>query len=190
VSRATIHEEMEGYYTGEANSALLIGGFGAFGVGAGSVLVTRDSDFARGLGWPLLTLGALEVAGGIAYSVAVAGEVDHYETSLARDPAQFQREERAHIHGTNSRFIVYRLGELGIFLAGAAMATYGFAADRDAWKGAGIGVAALALPLIVIDTFNQARATRYEQDLGRFQPTLALGGGPHGAWGMSLSSTF
>lgn len=174
VSRTAIAGDLRGYYVGERTSAYVLMAFGAASVGAGSVLVTRDTDFARGFGWPLLTLGALETLGAVFYAFQVGAEIRQYEGLLARDPAGFHRQETDHIHGTTARFIAYRLVELGLVIAGGGIATYGFAADRDVWKGAGLGLAAVSLPLLVIDSVNNARAGAYQSQVERFDPALSL----------------
>ncbi len=74
------------------------------------------------------------------------------------------------MHGTTSRFIFYRLTELGLALSGVGIATYGFVANSDAWKGAGIGVASIALPFLIIDTINICRAARYSDHVSQFAP--------------------
>ena len=66
-------------------------------------------------------------------------------------------------------------GELALTVAGIGLGTYGFIADKDTFKGVGIGLAALGAPLLVIDTFNNASAGRYIENLERFQPSLAVG---------------
>src|SRR5580692_8256962 len=66
------------YYGGERTSAFVVMGLGAAGMGAGAVLVTRNDDFSRGLGWPLLSLGTLEALGGIFYVVQVRSEIRRY----------------------------------------------------------------------------------------------------------------
>lgn len=184
----SLSKDMRAYYAGEARSAYVVLGLGAASIGSGAALVTRDGDFARGLGWPLLTLGALETIGAIFYALQVRGELAHVERSMARDPAVFRREELSHIHGTTSRFVFYRLAELGLSLGGAALAAYGFASDEDLWKGAGIGLAGVGLPFLLIDTINQGRAARYEGELRRFEAPVArrpteLDGGTRAAGG-------
>ncbi len=169
-----ISKDLHGYYAGERGSAYFVAALGAVAIGAGTALVTRDSDFARGLGWPLLTLGALEGIGAFIYAFQVGAEIRHYEASLDRDAAGYRREELAHIRGTSSRFVFYRLTELGLTLGGVAAASYGFAANADLWKGMGIGVVSLALPLLVLDTVNNARAGRYEDHVRAFEPNAAM----------------
>lgn len=170
VDKRAVAADLRSYYGGEARSAYAIMALSVASVGSGTFLVTRDSDFSRGLGWPLLTLGAVEGLGAIFYAFQVGAETRRYETALARDGAAFQRDELLHMRGTTTRFVFYRLTELALTLGGAGIATYGFATDRDVWKGAGIGVTAVALPFLIIDTVNNARAARYEDSVRRFDP--------------------
>lgn len=190
-SRAAIGDDLRSYYAGERASAYVVGGLGLAAIGGGSVLVTRGTDFARGLGWSLLAIGTIDVIGAVFYTFQVAAQVDRYESCLAHDPAEYKRVEEDHITGTTSRFVVYKLGELGLVLTGAGIATYGFASNRDAWKGAGIGVAAMALPVLVIDTINGARAARYRDRVRDFQPTVAGTPGVAGApWTLAVGGKF
>jgi hypothetical protein len=189
-----VRADLEGYYGGERASAYVVGGIGAAAAAAGGVLVTRDSDLARGLGWPWLVMGSLETVGAVFYAFQVGGEIEHYDGELARDPAAYRAEELDHLRGTSSRFVVYRAVELALTLGGAGVATYGLAAHRDAYTGAGLGVASLALPFVVIDTLNDARASRYLDRVRRYQPAIGLqpSVGPEGArgWTLSLSGRF
>jgi len=169
---------LRSYYGGERTSAYVVATLSVLSVGGGVALVTRDSDFARGLGWPLVALGAIEGIGAIVYAFQVGGEIRHYEASLDHDAAAYRSEELSHMHGTTSRFVFYRLAELGLALGGVGIAAYGFAANADAWKGAGIGVAAIALPFLVIDTVNDARATRYTEQVRGFAPAPVHDVGP------------
>jgi hypothetical protein len=160
-SNDRITDDIDGYYAGETRSAYGVMGLSALSVGGGAVLVTRNTDFARGLGWPLLVLGAVEGVGALFYSFQVNAEAHHYRESFAANPSAFRDEEIAHMRGTTKRFVFYQATELGLTLAGAGVATYGFAANKDAFKGAGIGVFAIGLPFLVIDAVNQGRASRY-----------------------------
>lgn len=195
-SQSEIGESMRSYYGGERASAYIVTGLGAASIGAGAYLVTRDSDFARGMGWPLLGLGVLEGIGGLFYAFQVNAEIDHYEAALARDPATFRDEELAHLAGTRSRFIYYRLTELALTLAGAGIATYGFAANRDVYKGVGLGLASVGIPFLIIDTINDARLDRYIDDVRTFQPVVvpapaaAVAATRSSAFGFSISGTF
>jgi hypothetical protein len=175
------------YYGGEEASAYVIGGVGVASVGAGAVLVTRSQDFSRGLGWPLLTLGALEVLGGAFYVVQVRSEIHRYGDQLASNPTGYRDVEATHIAGTRRRFVYYRLGELGLAVAGLAIATYGFAANRPTFEGVGVGGVAVGAPFLLIDTFNNARAGWYADRVRRFQPSIGLVPGPSGGLSVAVA---
>ena len=164
-----VSRDLHVYYSGELTSAHVVAVLGALSVAGGLALVTKDSDFARGVGWPLLVLGALEGVGALFYSVQVRDEITHYQGELDRDPGAYKRVELAHMHGTTSRFVFYRLTELGLAVGGIAAASYGFAANVDLWKGLGIGITSIALPFLVIDTINNGRAARYIEQVRSFE---------------------
>lgn len=165
-----IDVDLRGYYHGEEIAAYVIGGTGAAAAATGAYLATRSDDLSRGLGWSWIGLGGLEAIGAVFYALQVDGEITHYESELARDPGAFRAEETDHIAGTSRRFVYYRAVEIGLTLTGAAIAGYGLASRRDAWTGAGLGVGSLALPLVVIDAFNDARAGRYLERVRAFDP--------------------
>jgi hypothetical protein len=165
-----IDVDLHGYYHGEEVAAYVIGGTGAAAAGVGAYLATRSDDFSRGLGWSWIGMGGLEAIGAVFYALQVDGEITHYESVLARDPAAYRTEEMDHMAGTSRRFVVYRAVEIGLTLAGAGIAGYGLASKRDAWTGAGVGIGSLALPLAIIDTFNNARASRYLDHVQAFDP--------------------
>jgi hypothetical protein len=178
---ASIETDLHGYYRGEQIAAAVVGGIGLAAAGSGAYLVTRRSDFGKGLGASWLAMGSLEAIGAAFYAFQVGGEIDRYQTALAHDPSAYRAEEIDHMRGTSARFPYYRAVELALTLAGAGMAGYGLAAKRDAWTGTGVGVASLSLPVLVIDGFNDARARRYLESVQRFQATMSVApanGGP------------
>lgn len=188
VAPVAVASDMHGYYGGERVAAIVIGGMGAAAAGTGAYLVTRSDDFSRGLGGAWLGLGGLEALGALFYAVQVSGEIDHYGASLARDPASYRAEEIDHLRGTGSRFVYYRAIELGLTLGGGAMVGAGLATHGDAWTGTGVGLASLALPLFVIDSFNDARAKRYLDRVTHLSPSVGPDGS--GGWRVGLGGRF
>jgi hypothetical protein len=169
-SKEVISRDLHAYYGGERTSAYIVAVLGAVSVAGGAALVTQSSDFMRGVGWPLIGLGALEGIGAIIYAFQVGAEIRHYEAALDHDATGYRASELAHMHGTTTRFVFYRLTEVGLFFGGIAAAGYGFAANQDTWKGIGVGVASIALPFLVIDTVNNNRAQHYEGQVRSFEP--------------------
>ena len=155
----------------------------------GIPLALQSGDFSRGLGWPLLSLGAIETIGAVFYVFQVQAEIERYRALLASDPEAFQKAELAHIEGTRSRFVLYRAVELGVTLVGLSLGVYGFAASQDLYKGLGTGLFAIGLPLTIVDTVNDGRAGAYVDRLRHFDPTLAMQRDEHG-WRLALGGRF
>jgi hypothetical protein len=189
--RTQAESDLRDYYGGERLSASVIGGLGAAGAASGAYLVTRDATFPRSLGWSWVGVGGLELVGAIGYLFQVDDEIGHYEAALGRDPESYRTEEADHMRGTTSRFVIYRSVELAMVLGGAGALVYGAAANADAWKGAGLGVLTLSLPLAVIDTINNTRASRYLDSVERLHPAIGVQGGERAAvYTMSVGGVF
>ncbi|MFL5320569.1 MAG: hypothetical protein ACJ790_12990 [Myxococcaceae bacterium] len=176
VSRSAISADMLNYYGGERSSAYFVLVHGVASAGLGSYLLANNnpSEFDRGLAYTLWSVSALELLGGISYAVQCNREISQYGGELAADPVKFKEDELAHIDGTRSRFIYYRMFEAAISLAGVGFLTYGLAADRDTSKGIGLGLAATGIPLLVMDTINNDRAAGYVERLRAFNPSVAI----------------
>jgi hypothetical protein len=187
--RAAVEADMLSYYAGEATSAYVILGLSVAYIGAGIPLTIQSSNFERGLGVPLLSLGVLEGIGSVFYAFQVQAEIRHYSALLASDPDGFRKVELTHIEGTQSRFWIYRAVELGLTLVGVGFATYGFIANQDLYKGIGIGLVAIGLPFFIIDTINNGRAARYHDRLKHFDPTLAVQKDERG-WRLAFGARF
>ncbi|HEY1956128.1 MAG TPA: hypothetical protein VGH28_10950 [Polyangiaceae bacterium] len=187
VGTRQVTDDMHSYYGGERASAYVVATLGTLAVAGGIVLVTRDTDFARGFGVPLIALGALEGIGAVIYAFQVGAEIRHYQASIDRSGAAFREEELAHMRGTRSRFVWYLAAEIGLSVIGAGIATYGFASDQDTWKGIGLGVASIALPFVLIDSINNARAGAYARHVRLFNPSLAFA---PGGFRIGLNGTF
>lgn len=187
---APITSDVASYYRSEKTVAYTFLALGTAAAAGGTVLVaTRDEELSRGLGWSLVAVGGLQALGSLFYAFQVDAQASQYGALAANDPAAFKREEGDHIEGTTSRFLFYRTAEAALALAGAGVAVYGFAANKDAWKGVGIGVASQAALFFVIDGFGQARAKAYERRVKSFEPNVTVTPTPSGAsigFGMSL----
>lgn len=170
-----ITRDVAAYYRSEKTIAYTFLALGTAAAAGGTVLVaTRDEEFSRGLGWSLVAVGGLQALGSLFYAFQVDAQDSKYGALAANDPAAWRREEGDHIQGTTSRFLLYRTAEAALALAGAGVAIYGFAANKDAWKGVGIGVASQAALFFVIDGFGQARAKDYERRVKSFDPNVTI----------------
>ena len=185
--RAAAHE----YYDAETTASWLFVGYGAVTGGIGGVSLTQSGDFAKGFGWSSVIGGGLTALGGVGYALAVKIRGDYYTGLADKDLAQFQREEAEHVGGTKRHFILYLGYEIAETLAGIGIATYGLAAKNDLCKGIGSGVALQGIGLFVIDVPGAGRASKYEDEVRRFNPQVGLSlGGPGRPWGATVSQSF
>jgi hypothetical protein len=186
---AVLSPEVQSYYEGERISTYIVGGIGVAAVAAGIPLVAVGDDFAIGLGLPFLILGALQAIGAVIYAFQVGAQMDHYGSSLDRDPAAFRDEESEHMRGTIERFVFYQITELALTLGGAGLATYGFLDAQPLAAGIGVGVAALALPFFIIDLINQQRGASYADHVRRLDVSRAQSAVGRSADRFALPST-
>jgi len=162
------------YYDAEVRTSFLFVGYGAVTAGAGGAVLSEKTDFARGLGWSSVALGGATALGGAAYGIAAYVRGNYYESLALRDPARFKSEEADRIAGTNARFWLYLGSELLETAAGIGLAAYGFAAHDDLVRGIGTGAAIQGIGLFVIDVPGAGRASRYQEEVRRFEPAVAI----------------
>jgi hypothetical protein len=187
VSHAEMRQAVHDYYSAELKTSFLFVGYGAITAGAGGAALAENGDFARGLGWSSLILGGATALGGAGYGIAAKLRGDYYENLAVHDPARFKLEEGDRIAGTNSRFWLYLGSELVETLAGIGIAAYGFAAKNDLYRGIGTGTAIQGIGLFVIDVPGAGRASRYQEEIRRFNPGVAFDGR---SWSATVGRSF
>lgn len=156
---------------GERNSVIPFATMGVSTMLGGGLLLGTDSKIAQGAAWPLLTLGALELIGGVIFALRYGPHVRHLDALLASDPAEFARVERKRVHRIRDRFQpILLVVEAAICVGGGAMATAGALSHRDTLTGVGIGLAIHGLALFLIDWAVLDRARAYATALDLFMP--------------------
>jgi hypothetical protein len=191
VSHEQMRDSTRGYYDAELRSAYAFVLFGSVTSVAGGALRTEGGDFGKGFGWASLLGGGLTALGGAAYGLTVVPRREYYVSLFEKDPARFEREEAAHIAGTNFRFVFYLGLEVATALAGAGVVAYGFVQDDDLLKGIGTSVALQGTGLFLLDLLGALRASSYADEVDRFEPKLHVSVGAKGQpWLASVSHAF
>lgn len=191
VARPQIQALARSYYRSEMVSAFVFVGFGAAQAGGGAAVLTQSGDFARGFGWASILEGGVTLLGGAGYGIAVKIRGDYYTGLADTDGEKFKLEEGEHIHGTNSRFLLYLGGELAEAVGGAGVASYGFATDNDLMKGIGLATAIQGLGLFIIDLPGFLRAKEYADQVRRFDAKVGIAPGGQGRpWAATVGGTF
>lgn len=152
---------MESYFAGEKRGGLVLAGMGAAGLGTGAILVTRDSDLARGAGYPALAIGAAHLAAGVFVYLSSDRRIDRFGPAIDRDPTAFAAAERERIAGVRRQFLILKIVEGALIAGGTAAAIYGLSDDRDLAAGIGIGIAAEATATLIFDIVADRRAAHY-----------------------------
>ncbi|MEW6433308.1 MAG: hypothetical protein AB1730_17530 [Myxococcota bacterium] len=164
-----MQERMTTYFAAEQRTGVFAGSLGLLSVGAGIGLWASDGKLERGVAVPLLVMGALQVALGVALSVRTPRQVKRLEAQLAEAPAEFATAERERMHRVNSRWWVYRAVEVSVAFSGILVAGAGGATGTDAAVGVGLALVGEALVMLLIDHFAEARAGVYESALLGFR---------------------
>jgi len=171
LSREQIAAMMHTDVAGERLSVIPFATMGGATLIGGGLLLGTDSKLAQGAAWPLLTVGALEVIGGLVFALRAGPHQRHLDELLASDPQEFARVERKRVHRIRDTFQpILLIAEAAICVGGGAMATAGALAHRDTLTGVGIGLAIQGLALFLIDWAVLDRARAYATALELFLP--------------------
>jgi hypothetical protein len=155
------------WHRGERASGLgpFLGAGLATGV-AGGLLVASGTTLDRSAGWPLLTVGALELVAGLIFGLSSFGREDERAAALLADRAGFLTAERARVARITSRFQPILLAvEAAITLGGGVTAGVGALQRNDTLLGVGLGLAVQGLVLFLLDWAVLDRAQAYETAL-------------------------
>ncbi len=163
--------EMDDYFAGEREEGSLFMGLGAAAIFGGAASFAQGEDWSRGLAYPLVGVGVVHAGVGAVVWGRTRGQVARLRASLLRDPMRFRHLELDRMGRVNRQFRWLAGVEIGLACAGVGLATYGFAADRGAWKGVGVGLAAESLVTLALDLVAARRALRYTRALEVFQST-------------------
>jgi hypothetical protein len=176
---APVGEAMEDYFAGEQRGGLVLLAMGAAGLGSGGVLITRDSDVATGMSYPLLGLGVVHAAAGAFVILSSRARVRRFRGEVATDPGAFATTEQARMRGVQTQFFVLEIVEAVLVAGGIGLAIYGDRSDRPTLTGVGVGVAIEAAATFAFDFVAGRRAARYVGRLSVFQTRdgLTLGYG-------------
>lgn len=156
---------MEDYFAGEKAGGITLIAMGAAGLGSGGVLLSRDSELADGLSYPLLGIGLAHAAAGVFVYVASDRRIDELGVQIARDDKAFANEEYDRMKGVQTQFFVLKIVEGVLIAGGVGLAIYADRDDRPTLSGVGAGIAIEAAATVVFDFIAARRAAGYVDKL-------------------------
>ena len=175
---ASLDQTMERYFHGERDEGYAWMAAGDASLVAGGALLAQGSGIARGLSYPLLAVGAIQLVAGLSSLARSDGRLDDLRRRSALDPRAVREGEGKRIERLNFLFKVIRYTEYSLLGLGAVGAAVGAGIREDQLLGAGLGLAEEAALMLTLDHFAEQRAHRYGAGLGRL--AVAIEPGPEG----------
>ena len=173
VTPADMQSEMETYFEGER-----LGGVGFMTVGAGSLvagglLLASDSDFLKGMSYPMLGLGAVQLIVGAGVILQAGPRIDKFTDAIGQDPQGYIAEELPRMEGVNLTFSILVVTELVLITGGVTAAVLARRKGRDTWAGVSAGLATQAALILGQDILASRRARQYTVALEGFEMSIA-----------------
>lgn len=176
--------DMHRYFSGEKNGGIWLMSVGAPAAVAGAGLLFYSGpsgEFSRGMGYPLLALGAVEFFGGLIFYLNTNRRVPRFDEQLRTQPAAFAAAELARIRRVNRELSFLTAVELTLMVASGTMAGVGALRGLDTLSGVGTGLLVQSTVLFIYDQFAARRALRYTDSLLHFNAGIVTA--PAGAGG-------
>lgn len=173
---AAMRDAMHTYFEGEKDGGISFMTVGALGLAAGGVLVAFDEpEVLRPAAYPMLGIGALQLAVGIIVYTRTDAQVAELDAQLESDPSAFAEAERARMAGVETSFIWLEVIEGVLIAGGLTTAVIGFVEDIPFAQGFGLSLAGEAAATLALDIWAAVRAADYVDALEGFQAGLAAG---------------
>lgn len=156
----SVEAPLREYFAGEQAEGYAWFALGAPALAVGGALVGRSDDLSRGLSYPLLAFGAIQLLAGLWLLGVTEGRVERYHRAIVAGEPVREREQ-ARLRGLDRSFAILKWSEVGLLVAGAATAVAGLATGRDLATGIGIAVAVESAIMLILDGLAARRARRY-----------------------------
>jgi len=155
------------YFTAEKQGALLIAGLGVASAILATYLWLSRSPF-RAMAWPLIIIGAGQLAIGVGLLIRTGPQVTHLEEGLRSNPQVTVESEIARMTKVNWPFKVIIAIEVVLLLTGLSMALV-LRSRNLVWASVGMGLLLQAAVTLIFDLFAEHRALIYTRWLMEYK---------------------
>jgi hypothetical protein len=157
-------EHIETYFQSERSESFIFLAMGVLAVLlAGWFWFSAKPEFYRGMAWPLLLVGIIQVVVGATVYVRSPKDIVAVTEMTASAPDQIRTVEIPRMETVMKNFVIYRYVEMALMIIGLALIIMN--KDINFWKGAGAGLFAQATLMLVADYFAEKRGKVYWQQL-------------------------
>jgi hypothetical protein len=165
---ASMRRSMHAYFAGETREAWAFGGAGVLTLGGGGAMFAADDGLYRGAAFPLVIVGAVELAAGIVLLARTDAQVAEFDRRLDADKRALLSLEAPRMERVQKEFGLLAVAELALIVAGLGVASYGGARGDHTLSGIGGGVALQSAAMLTFDAHASARADTYLTALRAF----------------------
>ncbi len=153
-----MQEQMVRYFSEEKAESWLFILVGVVALGA-SVWLLRTGSSYRGMAWPLIAVGLIQLVVGGTVALRTDAQVAALTAQLASSPSAFQLAEVPRMEVVMRNFALYKGIEIALLLVGVAL-TYAFR-QKELVYGIGVGLVMQASLMLVLDLFAERRGDEY-----------------------------
>lgn len=157
-------EHIETYFQSERSESLIFLAMGVLAVLlAGWFWFSAKPEFYRGMAWPLLLVGIIQLIVGGTVFVRSPKDIVAVNEMTASSPDKIKTVEIPRMETVMKNFVIYRYVEMALMIIGLALIIMN--KDVNFWKGVGAGLFAQAALMLIADYFAEKRGKVYLQQL-------------------------
>lgn len=154
----TLIDSLTTYFDGEKSAGLVLVGMGAIAC-AWAVVVRRGLSDAAGMFWPVVIIGALQLAIGVGLAARTPSQVAGLRATMERSQTELLAAETPRMEKVQRNFVVIEVVEVVLMVAGVALAL-GFKGTPYRSE-VGMGLALQATVMLVFDLLAERRGALY-----------------------------
>jgi hypothetical protein len=159
---------MHVYFEREGLAAWGFAGGGCAGFVGGAVLFAAHDPFFRGLAYPRVAVGVVQLVVGMTLLARMNGQVADLDARLDRGKRAFLDVEEPRTRGLREKLGWLEAAELVLLASGLGIATYGGFQHDHSISGIGTGIALQGASLFTFSTHAAERTDLYSAALAAF----------------------
>lgn len=150
------------YFTEEKISAIVMIILGSISlVLAIFFLLLIKYSFFKGMAFPLLLIGIIQITVGITIVLKTPGDIIRVEYHMNNEPDKLRSEEFPRMEKVQQNFIIYKCIEIALILLGVILIVGFYNSSQTFWKGLGVGLLLQAGLIFTLDLIAEKRAETY-----------------------------
>lgn len=147
------------YFQGEKSAGLVLAVIGVMALAWGGLILRGGAGDLRGVLWPVMLIGALQLAIGVGLYARTDRQVAALQAQLAREPAVFFAAETPRMQKVQRNFVWIEVVEVALFVVGVGLAM-GMKSSPVPW-GVGTGLALQAGVMFAFDLLAERRGAAW-----------------------------